>query len=87
MKSSHYTVAAILIALLSGLVLSTGFFGNPAVAQTNSAARAGQYQISAYAGPMNTEFGHGCYVLDTATGEVWHLRLGGVAEKVSDKLP
>ena len=87
MKSSRYAVGAVLVALLIGLVLGAAFFGNPAVAQTGSAAAAGRYQISAYAGPTKDGFGHGCYVLDTATGQVWHTRHGGETEKVSGKLP
>lgn len=87
MKSTRSTVGVALVALLIGLVLGTAFFGNPAVAQTGSAASAGRYQISAYAGSTKDGLAHGCYVLDTATGQVWHTRLGGEAEKVSGKLP
>jgi len=51
---------------------------------TGSAAR---YQISAYAGTTGEDVHHGCYIVDTRTGHLWHSRLGGAAEKVSDKLP
>lgn len=86
-KATTWVVPAALVIFFCGLALGVMFFGNPAVAQTGSTSAAGRYQISAYAGSTNAGVGHGCYLVDTATGQVWHTRLGGSAEKVSGKLP
>ena len=86
MKSARWT-AAVLLLLLFGASLGAMLFDNPAVAQTGSATSAGRYQISAYAGTTADGLGHGCYIVDTTTGQVWHTRLGGSAENVSGKLP
>jgi hypothetical protein len=59
----------------------------PANPQPAVAGQVLRYQISAYAGPGGGgSVHHGCYIVDTATGEVWHTRTGGTAEKVSGRL-
>jgi hypothetical protein len=83
---SNYTLVALSAALL--LLLAFNLLpGDSAGAQTTAGGPAGRYQVSAYAGVTGGSIGHGCYILDTATGEVWHTRHGGQAAKVSDRLP
>ncbi|RIK82530.1 MAG: hypothetical protein DCC67_07070 [Planctomycetota bacterium] len=53
--------------------------------ETAPAAEA-RFQISAYAGPSGEGFGHGCYLVDTTTGELWHARFGGKVEKIADAI-
>ena len=83
MKCSSNAVFAALVALVIGLVLGTAVFTNHVVAQSETPKVPNRYQISAYAGPTRDGFGHGCYILDTQTGQIWHARVGGEAEKVS----
>ncbi len=87
MKSRFWIAAALSIAFVCGLAWSTLLPTQPALAQSAPGGTAGRYQISAYAGTTPGGLGHGCYLVDTATGQVWHSRYGGTAEKVSDKLP
>jgi hypothetical protein len=87
MKSTTWTVTVAWAAFLCGLVLGAMLFGNSAIAQNDSARTSGPYQISAYAGTTPEGVNHGCYIVDSSTGQVWYARLGGAAEKVSDNLP
>jgi hypothetical protein len=81
-KSAIVLCAAFLAALGLGL-----FTVDALSAQGETPAKTdSRYQISAYAGTAGGSVHHGCYVLDTATGQVWHTRLGGDAEKVA-KVP
>jgi len=77
--------AGILILLTAVIVgLTVGFFSS--AAQTDRLApTTPRYQISAwgFTGPNST--GHGAYVLDTFTGEVW-LVGESPARKMADKL-
>jgi hypothetical protein len=84
MKSSRSIVAVVLVSLLLGAGLSALFSGNPVEAQTKDAVSEGRYQISAYAGATREGVHHGCYIVDRTTGDVWHTRSGGTAEKVSE---
>jgi hypothetical protein len=56
---------------------------------TLQAASSPRYQISSYAGVVQGRGNvhHGCYVVDTTTGAVWHVAKGSKAEPVVDKLP
>lgn len=77
-------------------VLAIGFIlgssGGPnASAQVNPNATS-RFQISAYAYPgsqTNATPKHGCYILDTVTGALWHSGPDsqGRPLKLSDKLP
>jgi hypothetical protein len=76
----------ILAGLLAGLVASMGTVPR-AEAQAAAETQPGRYQVSAYAAHSSTgNFGHGCYIVDTTTGEVWHARAGGERTKVSERL-
>jgi hypothetical protein len=84
---NRWTVAALFVLLL--IVLAIGQAWNkPAIAQPPAAAGSGlRYQISAYAGQgEGGGLQHGCYIVDTTTGQVWHTRAGGAAKKVSSEL-
>jgi hypothetical protein len=81
------TVATLFALLLIVIAVGHGW-NNAAVAQAPAAAGSVlRYQISAYAG--QTAGGgvhHGCYIVDTTTGQVWHTRAGGATEKVPTEL-
>jgi hypothetical protein len=48
---------------------------------------AGRFQISAYSGQTPEGLNPGCYIVDTATGKVWHTRLGaGLVEVTKQRL-
>src|SRR5687768_9669839 len=79
MKSASFATGAVLLALLIGLALGAALVGNPAVAQSGSTPAAGRYQVSAYGAPTGENYRFGCYVLDTATGELWHTAQGGAS--------
>lgn len=78
------------IAALLIVVVALGTIG---VLRRDDAARAqtrpaespanGRFQISAYSGPSTEGVNPGCYIVDTATGRVWHTRLGAGLVEVS----
>jgi hypothetical protein len=74
------------MAFLSAMAIGALLSGDPAAAQSGSGPMT-RYQISSYSGPTPQGVHHGCYVVDTLTGQLWHARLGGPPEKVSAKLP
>jgi hypothetical protein len=76
----------VLLGAVLGFVLPGLRPEKEAVAQTAPAVTTPRFQISAYAGSTPQGIGHGCYIIDTVTGQVWHARQGGLAEKVADKL-
>ena len=61
--------------------------GEPIVESTRAAVSSpglpGRFQVSAY-GWAN---GHGCYVVDTATGQTWHVANGQPPQVVAAGLP
>lgn len=87
MVTKRWTFAVLLVGLLLGVVVGQNWdsFAN---AQAPAAAKSVlRYQISAYAGTTSGAVHHGCYIVDTTTGQVWHTRAGGTAEQVSGSLP
>lgn len=73
----------LLVGLVLGFALATAV-DHPAVAQNPAAAATGRYQVSAYAAASGVaSFGHGCYIIDTATGETWHAMAGHKREPVA----
>lgn len=93
MKTSRWWVVVLAVGLLVG-----SFVGNsiqtPAVIAQGDAnpMNPGRFQISAwgaaYPGGYGTQkMDHGCYIVDTTTGALWHAASDGKTTKVSDKLP
>ena len=79
MKAFHAVLVLCGVAL--GLFLASL---SPAVAQQGRAPAARQYQISAFAGQApNGDMVHGCYTIDTTTGETWMTLAGGVPQKMA----
>lgn len=78
--------ALIAIGLILGMIINSEYGVRQADAQPPAQVTRSTFQISAYAGPNGDGFGHGCYILDSGTGELWHARHGGSLEKVSDKI-
>jgi hypothetical protein len=59
----------------------------PATPPAVAATVTGRFQISAYSGPNADGANPGCYIVDTATGKVWHTRLGaGLVEVTKQPL-
>ena len=79
--------AAAALGLLVGLFVGTNLPQQEASAQGRQAFGNGRFQISSYSGATGDSVHHGCYVLDTSTGQVYHAILGGNVEKVADRLP
>ena len=83
MKAFH--VVLVLCGIAVGLLLASLA---PAVAQQDRPDRAPaphRYQVSAFAGQApNGDMVHGCYTLDTATGETWMSLAGGPPQKVAE---
>jgi hypothetical protein len=84
MKSAS-GIGMLLLGAVLGVIVSVGPGGRRADAQQPAPAAA-RYQVSAYAGPSGQGFGHGCYILDTVTGELWQAQQGGRLQKVSEKI-
>jgi hypothetical protein len=87
MNSRYAVTIAATAALFVGFLLGTNVTDRTAVAQPRQNFGNGRFQISAYADTVGDNVHHGCYVMDSATGQVWHVLLGGNPEKVSDRLP
>ena len=81
MKALHAVLVIGGIAL--GLLLGSH---SPAVAQQDRAPAANRYQVSAFAGQAagSGDMVHGCYTIDTATGETWMSLAGGAPQKVAE---
>jgi hypothetical protein len=86
MKSQWQAVATLAVVVL--LVIALGhLWNNSAQAQAGggAAATTPRYQISAYASPRSGGVvHHGCYIVDSTSGQIWHTRAGGEVEKVSE---
>lgn len=85
------SVVTFVTALAIGYVLCANS-GSSASAQVVSQTGAPRYQVSAYAyagDPPSQSPKHGCYILDTVTGALWHSGPDSQRRplKVSDKLP
>jgi hypothetical protein len=78
MKHKSDVRSLILGALLGAIALFTG------AAATNSPISS-RFQLSAWGFSSERSTGHGAYVLDTATGEVWLVMESG-PRKLVDKL-
>jgi hypothetical protein len=82
MKSSHWSVLFVLLGLVIGLAASGGL-EQQTIAQAPGGTvtlpkQLGRYQISAYGHGNQVGAGsRGCYILDTATGEMWHVAQDG----------
>jgi hypothetical protein len=80
MKPLHAVLVVCGIAL--GLFLASL---SPTVAQQDRAPAANRYQVSAFAGQAPSgDMVHGCYTIDTATGETWMSLAGGAPQKVAE---
>ena len=78
-------VAGVLLGLIG--VDLVGGQDTPPPVPSNGVLPTPRYQVSAYAGPKYQGMGHGCYVVDTVTGELWHVREGGQPGKVVSEWP
>jgi hypothetical protein len=56
------------------------------VAAATGTATGPRFQISAWGFGGEGRSGHGAYVVDTTTGEVWAVHEGGMQKKLVDKL-
>ena len=56
------------------------------VAAATGTATGSRFQISAWGFAGDGRTGHGAYVVDTTTGEVWVVHEGGMQRKLADKL-
>ena len=85
MHTNYRSVAGVLLALLIGIALGSLIPGDRAVAQ--SAGSVAKYQLSSYSAEIGGSVHHGCYIIDSTTGRVWHAAKGSDTEMVSTKLP
>ena len=95
MKSSHWAVVLLLLGLVVGFAVGGGVMERKALAQAEKAAPAPQpstprFQISAWGHGNQIGAGsRGCYIVDTVTGEMWHVAQdgsGGIPKKIGQKL-
>jgi hypothetical protein len=79
----------ILAFLCIALGLAVGMLIRDREANAQQAADGGapRFQISAFGAASQQGVFHGAYVVDTTTGQVWHVRAGGQPAKVADQLP
>jgi hypothetical protein len=83
MKPNPWTIVSLLVVLLLGIAIGQ-HWDNRAQAQAPEASSVLRFQISAYGGPTaNGSVHHGCYLVDTRTGQVWHTSAGAGRQEVS----
>ena len=75
-------LVGVLLTVVIAIVSATSVFAQTDRAGTRTISR---YQISAYVygGPRTS--GHGCYIVDTWTGELW-ISQGGALKKLSEAI-
>jgi hypothetical protein len=56
------------------------------VAAATGTATGPRFQVSAWGFAGEGRSGHGAYVVDTTTGELWVVHEGGIQKKLVDKL-
>lgn len=84
MKSTYWSVALLFVGLVAGYLVGTGSGDRLANAQAPAAPGGGRYQLSSW----GSHGDHGCYILDTVSGEVWQVTGYNPqrAKKVTEKL-
>ena len=83
MKSNAWVITGLLFAIALAFGLGQTLVGNSRAAEPEESNSVLRYQISAYAGTNPGGVHHGCYIVDTTTGQVWHTGVGGALQKVS----
>lgn len=90
MNANQFRLAVLLVIVLGVVATATGRREDGARAQAPAAAApspVGRFQISAYGTPSSEGLNPGCYIVDTASGKVWHTRLGaGLVEVTKQPL-
>ena len=94
MKSIRCGLVWVVLGIIIGFLLSGALIEKGAVAQTDrlAAPPAGspRFQISAWAVPIGSEYAaraeQGCYIVNTATGELWLAIGDGSPKRISDRL-
>ena len=89
MKTSQ-CVVLLVVGLIVGFCVSGNATGPNANAQgIPIAVPTPRFQVSAWAIGAGPGFlgNHGCYIVDTVSGELWQTTASGKPLKVSDKLP
>jgi hypothetical protein len=78
--------ALVIAGLAVGFVVGGGNVGKVARGQTPQDDAAGaipfRFQLHAWAHGSDNQGRHGCYILDTATGELWHSNMAGRPKKI-----
>ena len=84
MKTSHWALVLLLIAVVVGFSLWGGVTDRRVLAQGVAAQPISpqRFQISAW-GVAGVQ---GCYIVDTVTGELWRAAADGQPRKISEKL-
>jgi hypothetical protein len=86
MKPSCRAIVLTLVCAALGFGLGDAMRARLAFAQPVAEGGAPRFQLSAFAGDTADGVHHGCYVIETTTGQVWHVGLGGQPEKVAEGL-
>lgn len=80
MHSRHYGFILLVAGLAAGFVMGAGLMDRDANAQGlgEDAAASSRFQVSAWttsASQYDRQRTEGCYVVDTATGELWRYEV------------
>ncbi|MCC6491908.1 MAG: hypothetical protein IT424_02685 [Pirellulales bacterium] len=90
MSANQFRLAALVLMFVLVAAAGTLLQNDRAEAQAPpppAAPAVGRFQISAYATPSSEGLNPGCYIVDTASGKVWHTRLGaGLVEVTKQPL-
>jgi hypothetical protein len=91
MKSSHWATLMLLVGAVAGFAAGDGGIDRNAEAQVVSNEPAAlRFQVSAWGFAAASEnmfkTERGCYIVDSATGELWSVTADGKPKKISGKL-
>ena len=87
MRLSYRRTILALMCIALGFVVGTFKRDREASAQPAADRIGPRFQISAFGAASAQGVFHGAYVIDTTTGQIWHVRSGGKPEEVTEKLP
>jgi len=95
MKTNPWPALLLLLGLVFGYVVGGGNLertargqaATPGPVAATSPLPFPRYMIQAWAYGQHPNGAHGCYVVDTATGELWHASMSNPPVKLANEMP
>ena len=94
MKSAFRIASLLFVGVAVGFVAGGGSINRAAIGQGvggngefDAVPPEPRFQMTTWATSTGTSSQHGCYILDTITGELWHANNGEAPTKLADEMP